>query len=745
LLQKNNYKFAYFVFITMAVALLPLTVFARNNIIVTYIINHKLIITAILLAILLFITFQLYVVNKQFRTLIKQKLSTNEYNNSLKTDKVFHKKIEQFRIAFIIGLVSLFIFVLFTYQYYQNPNTVKCLATAIFILNVVGSYLFGNFNRSRQTLHLLSRLANETAKRDQAKDGLLATQTRQHQQASSLASLATLQLNKRTMPKVFFRQLIRQSAETLGVSSVGIWLLTPDKTHIVCESNYDVESRKYHVLPTMEVGNFPSFFEVLKQDRVLAINSVKHHPEIAHIYGAENNMPDADALLIVSIWLKDELLGFVSHRDIGGVRKWTIDEQNYAASLTDLLRLSMESHRRQLVETELSEQQLNIDAIVDRKISLIENNANLFRFIVQRAPISIVYLNSANEIIELNPETEQMLGCVRREVIGKNYVNTFIAEGSKKYYERAMHTILNGNKVVGQELTLVTDKGQPIEVSLSASMELDSEDQPAILLISQDITQQKLLHNSLNRAREAAENADRTKTMFVASMSHELRTPLNSVIGFIHIVLNGLSGELNIKQKEQLSRAYFSAKHLLALVSDVIDISKIEAGFIELSTQEVNVSELLNETEHAVSHLLSEKKLILTIDCPPDLIILTDKKRLYQVVLNLISNALKYTEIGQVDVYTSADDALLTIAVCDTGIGISDTDLKKIFMPFERAESELKIKTTGTGLGLYLTHKILTTQLNGGITVESKVGKGSIFTITLPLNIQLPTKNTMTT
>jgi signal transduction histidine kinase len=256
--------------------------------------------------------------------------------------------------------------------------------------------------------------------------------------------------------------------------------------------------------------------------------------------------------------------------------------------------------------------------------------------------------------------------------------------------------------------------------------------QRQLVAIARNVSNQKALQESFIKARESAESADRIKSMFIASMSHELRTPLNSIIGFLGVVLQGMSGELNVKQKDQLGRAYHSAKHLLSLISDVIDISKIEAGFLNAYVEKVELKPLLKEIEHAVQHLAEEKQLALSIDCPAKLMLETDRKRLYQVVLNIASNALKYTERGSVKIKASVKNEQLTIAVTDTGIGMDEAGLARLFKPFERIDSRLRIKTLGTGLGLYLTRKILAQLLGGTIEVKSKLEEGSTFTIIIP-------------
>jgi signal transduction histidine kinase len=277
-------------------------------------------------------------------------------------------------------------------------------------------------------------------------------------------------------------------------------------------------------------------------------------------------------------------------------------------------------------------------------------------------------------------------------------------------------------------------KGEKIEheCSLGIVSQDASGSEEQMVAIAVNMSRQKALQASLIEAREAAESADRIKSMFVASMSHELRTPLNSIIGFLGVVLQGMSGELNVKQKDQLGRAYHSAKHLLSLISDVIDISKIEAGFLNVHVEKFELKQLLNEVEHAAEHLANEKQLDLYIDCPAKLMLETDRKRLYQVVLNVVGNALKYTEKGSVKVAASIKNKQLFIIVEDTGIGINEAGLANLFKPFERIDSRLRIKTLGTGLGLYLTRKILSQLLGGTIEAKSKPEQGSTFTIALP-------------
>ncbi|MBU1196610.1 MAG: transporter substrate-binding domain-containing protein [Proteobacteria bacterium] len=236
----------------------------------------------------------------------------------------------------------------------------------------------------------------------------------------------------------------------------------------------------------------------------------------------------------------------------------------------------------------------------------------------------------------------------------------------------------------------------------------------------------------LKAANIELKSLDKLKSMFIASMSHELRTPLNSIIGFTGVILQGMTGELNEKQKDQLGRVYKSAKHLLNLISDVIDISKIEAGRIDVFPESFNLKDVVDEAVINIQPLLDTKQITLTLDVPEDIIMETDQKRLLQCLINYLSNAAKYTEQGRVFLRVIPSSSDITIEVEDTGIGIDKKDIPKLFNAFERIDSHLKITAGGTGLGLYLTRKLVTEILQGKAMVKSTPGKGSVFGFTIP-------------
>lgn len=832
-----------------------------------WIIQYKLEITFVLFSILSIILLILLFLNWRIKKQVTQRfLTPNQASDtSFKRINFPTQQILMMGLLYICGLVVLYLHMVLTYQYYADQQFIQWASAAFFVSVLYGGYLFGNLKRSQQLEKLISRLHVQNVQKKIAQEKLLQSEHRLQRQNASLAHLAAMQLGDWQNPEAIFREIAQVSAEALDVERVSIWRFSQDGKQLECLSLYIKSKNMHTVSKPLLAEQMPAYFASLRQARVIVVNDVHRHAatvDFTQEYLQENSI---GALLDGTIWLNNAVIGVICHEHVDSEREWTLDEQNFVGSITDLARLTIEAHKRLQAEADLSHQKKNLEAMVQNRTASIENNAKLFRFLVERAPVSILYMNIANEIIEMNPEAERITGYSREFAIGKTYQELFATKQNKQQLIQIEKQIAYGEKIQGQELSIRCADGSTADQSISRSMALDDDNNPVIISIGQDmskqralelnakklmeserrysyvvqhaplpilvidkqgliieanpeaiaaagyeraevigqnfiellvakesrrkanaaaaramkgedfraielllqnaagvkyeyqcslgavgenseqkgqlvaialdISQQKILQSTLIKAREAAESADRIKSMFVASMSHELRTPLNSIIGFLGVVLQGMSGELNLKQKDQLSRAYHSAKHLLSLITDVIDISKIEAGFLQVHIEKFELLPLLLEIEHAIEHIVTEKNLQITIDCASRLELETDRKRLYQVILNVASNAVKYTIKGSVQIKAQIENDWLNISVQDTGIGIGEADLKQLFKPFERIDSPLKIKTLGTGLGLYLTRKILAQLLGGTVQVKSELNEGSIFTIKIPVRI----------
>lgn len=259
---------------------------------------------------------------------------------------------------------------------------------------------------------------------------------------------------------------------------------------------------------------------------------------------------------------------------------------------------------------------------------------------------------------------------------------------------------------------------------------------PAQLVVLRDITERRRFEESLEEARAKAENASRAKSEFLASMSHELRSPLHTIIGFSELLAEGIEGPLNEKQKRFIQHIQKDSQHLLTLINDILDLSKIEAGRLEFHIEALSLSPLIDAAVSSVQPQLQAKGLNLTVSIPKRLQAWADNVRVHQVVLNLLSNAIKFTPSGgtiAVDGFEQGRNVV--IQVCDTGIGIPGKDHESIFDVFYQVSATTAGVREGTGLGLSISRRLME-QMGGRIWVESEPDKGSTFSFTLPIGTE---------
>ena len=255
--------------------------------------------------------------------------------------------------------------------------------------------------------------------------------------------------------------------------------------------------------------------------------------------------------------------------------------------------------------------------------------------------------------------------------------------------------------------------------------------------VTEDITERKQFEQAMREKNFELEGVILARDRFLASMSHELRTPLNAIIGFTGTLLMKLPGPLTDQQSKQLQTIRSSARHLLSLINDLLDLAKIESGRVTLTIEPVVIQSVGEEVSSTLRPLAEKKGLELNLTVPDDQVVVnTDRRALSQILLNLTSNAIKFTEEGEVRIVLSRDyydgKSWTQLSVHDTGVGIRPEDQPKLFQAFSQVERNVR-RSEGTGLGLYLSQK-LATLLGGQINFKSEYGKGTIFTLSLPEN-----------
>jgi signal transduction histidine kinase len=324
--------------------------------------------------------------------------------------------------------------------------------------------------------------------------------------------------------------------------------------------------------------------------------------------------------------------------------------------------------------------------------------------------------------------------------------------GQENRIAQFLESVLKKNEGWTDQLAWKQQDGDTINVEISASV-IDVELDKRIICVVRDITERKAAAEKIRLQNEALIRTNRDlalarkqalevadlKSQFLATMSHELRTPLNAIIGYSEIILAGMTGDLNDEQEDYQNRVLQNAEHLLEMINDLLDLTKIESGRIELKDSEIAIEDLVNSTVFQMQGLAKEKNIQLSGNILEDMprIIIGDGQRLKQIFINLISNAIKFTENGDVNFSVSKlDESNWQLVVTDTGVGIPSHALEYIFDEFRQADSSSRRVFGGTGLGLAIV-KRLVVLMGGKISVDSEVGKGSTFVVRLPLVTEL--------
>ncbi len=361
--------------------------------------------------------------------------------------------------------------------------------------------------------------------------------------------------------------------------------------------------------------------------------------------------------------------------------------------------------------------------------------------VINSAMDAIITVDVSGRIRSFNNAAERMFGVDARDVLGRP-VGRLLPAGIDRFSEVRFQTA--GIRHNGDSF--------PVEAAVSEVNSRQGVLYTAILRdISERIAQETALRELnetlekkvVDRTRELevavvrAQAADRLKSAFLATMSHELRTPLNSIIGFTGIVLQELAGPLNEEQKRQLGMVRGSARHLLDLINDVLDLSKIEAGELQVRPDHFNVRESIERVAASLQPQADKKQLKLSVTLGNQLNeMVSDRRRVEQIVLNLLSNAIKFTDSGEVSLQADVTAGELCVRIRDTGIGIRPTDLQNLFRPFSQIDTGLSREHEGTGLGLAICRR-LADLMGGRIEVSSEWQRGSEFTLRLPLGLPM--------
>ncbi|MDD3012246.1 MAG: ATP-binding protein [Candidatus Gastranaerophilales bacterium] len=357
-------------------------------------------------------------------------------------------------------------------------------------------------------------------------------------------------------------------------------------------------------------------------------------------------------------------------------------------------------------------------------------------------PDAVIIINSQKNIVFWNKRAQNIFGFSKRDIIGKNIGIIFTDDIGK------IHQNLTAAK--SSILTAITKTDKEIFIEICCSEANENEE---VIIAVRDVTRNQKIIEKLLLEYDKVLTISKNKSNLIASLSHELRSPIHFIIGFGQVLLDGLGGKLTEKQEKYVSLISKNANNLLAFLNNILDLSKIEAGKMEVNIKLFDVAQLINSVTESLNPVMEDKKLNFTVDLT-DLVkknIHSDENLLRQILINVLANAVKFTEMGSInlkvihpdqDLVSSynlkihpeyTDKSFLMFSVTDTGIGIPEDGLETIFDEYRQVDRTISKKYGGTGLGLAITRKILE-ELGGVIWVESELKQGSTFSFIIPID-----------
>ncbi len=514
-------------------------------------------------------------------------------------------------------------------------------------------------------------------------------------------------------------------AETINVERVSLWMAKKDSSYWECLNQFTLSSNQHSTEPDLPITELPNYYEALKTELVIPITDALHDPRTCELGDNYLGTFAIASMLEIPIRQNAVTIGVLCIEHVGEMRTWTLEEQSFARSIGDLVVIAIESYNRNLAEQQLKESEKRWQLVLEG------NNDGIWDwdcttnqvFFSTRYKTMLGYTDD-----ELAPNVDSWMKLVHPDDFSRvmSIVESYWAGETPHYI--AEHQ--------------VSCKDGSYKWILARGMAVFRDGTPTRMIGSHtDITERKQAELDLAKAKESADLANRAKSEFLANMSHELRTPLNGILGYVQI----LERDRNLTQKQidGLNVIKQCGNHLLNLIADILDLSKIEANKMDLIEIDFHFPNFLQGVVE-ICTVRSEQKGITFTYLPSanlPLGIMADDKRLRQVLLNLLGNAIKFTEDGGVTfkvdlIYSPLSEKHASVAnirfqIEDTGIGISQEYLENIFSPFEQVGNS-QSKSEGTGLGLAISQKIVE-MMDSSIQVKSEIGKGSIFWLDLQL------------
>ncbi|WP_255599898.1 GAF domain-containing protein [Actomonas aquatica] len=581
-------------------------------------------------------------------------------------------------------------------------------------------------------------LRMESLARRQAEEYLRRRSDRIGQMNTALSRVATDPVVHGDKAEEALRRLTTICVDGLTGVQVSVWFRHRQPDRLELHHRVGPREEQRGEVECLSRAVAPRHMAALEAQRHVLVPVVSQHEWADELGGEKLAQRRVVSLFDTSVRLRGELAGMLRIESTTTRHAWTEEEKIFVGAIADMVGSVFESEARRIAEMENEEARERM------------------RLLIARTPLAAIEWDRNMRIRGWNPAAERLFGVKAAEVLGQS--GWFLVDETDRLrVVRGWREVLRNNSSIELRVSNRTADGREVICDWHNSLLSDVDGRAlGISSLVEDVTErvraERAVHElntsleqrvaerteALQLANERLQELDRLKSEFLATMSHELRTPLNSIIGFSKILKTGLAGELNEEQTNQITRVHSAGVHLLGLINDLLDLSKIEAGRMRLAVERFNPQKLLDDLRHLLSPMVALKDMEFVVQNEaPEVEIVSDPTRVYQVLVNLATNAVKFTQQGRVTVRVTQKQEKLWFEVVDTGMGIEADKMGYLFEAFRQVDSSARRHFEGTGLGLYLSRKIVS-MLGGAIGVDSVFGQGSTFHFWLPLRATAP-------